>query len=420
MSLITEWYLAAGALLLLMALAGATIARAPFSAAILYLAFGYALGRGGLGLADLDLDVDGHLPLAESIAEIGVVLSLFSVGLRLGTPLGDRAWRVPLRLAGPGMIVTIAIAALAGAWLLDLGWTSALLLGAIVAPTDPVLASDVQIRRVSERDAVRFGLTAEGGMNDGLAAAGVLAALALAAGTAGLGRALAADVLWSLPAGVAIGWACGHAIGSLALALHRRRGAPEGFEVFLLLGLIALAYGLAALAHAEGFLAVFAAAVALRRIERRATARAGRHDPDDAGAPAVIAHQLLVFNRQIELVAEVVVVVLAGALLATVALDLRVLAFAAAVILVARPLAVAVALAGAGVPARERRLLQWFGVRGIGSLYWLAFALNRGAPAGDAAVLTAATLGLIAASIVVHGMSATPVMDWHRRRRRAA
>ena len=421
MSLLTDWYLAAGALLVLMALMGATIARVPFSAGILYLAFGYALGRGGLGLLDLEV-ADHHLPLVESIAEIGVVLSLFSVGLRLGVPLGDPAWRVPLRLAGPGMMITIGVAAFAGWWIFGLGWVSALLLGAIVAPTDPVLASDVQIRRVSERDAVRFGLTAEGGMNDGLAAAGILFALALYAGAANLGRALLTDVVWSLPAGLAVGWACGWGIGSLALALHRREGAPEGFEVFLLLGLIALAYGLATLVHAEGFLAVFAAAVALRRIERRATARADRSGGTggagaSAGAPAVIAHQLLAFNRQIEHIAEVVVVVLAGALLATVALDLRVLAFALAVILVARPFAVGLVLLGAGVPVRERRLLQWFGVRGIGSLYWLAFALNRGVPAADAAVLTAATLGLIAVSVVAHGISATPVMAWHGRRR---
>ena len=423
MSLLTDWYLAAGALLLLMALMGATIARVPFSAAILYLAFGFALGRGGLGLLDLDVGGDHHLLLVESIAEIGVVLSLFSVGLRLGVPLGDPAWRVPLRLAGPGMVITIGVAAVAGWWILGLGWVGALLLAAIVAPTDPVLASDVQIRRVSERDAVRFGLTAEGGMNDGLAAAGILLALALYAGSATLGRAVLTDIVWSLPAGLAIGWVCGSGIGSLALALHRREGAPEGFEVFLLLGLIALAYGLATLVHGEGFLAVFAAAVALRRVERRATARAGRARGAggaagaDAGAPAVIAHQLLAFNRQVEHIAEVVVVVLAGALLANVALDLRVLAFALAVILVARPLAVGLVLAGAGVPARERRLLQWFGVRGIGSLYWLAFALNRGVPAADAAVMTAATLGLIGVSVVAHGVSATPVMAWHVRRR---
>ena len=344
MSLLTNWYLAAGTLLLAMALMGATIARVPFSAAILYLAFGYVLGRGGVGL--LDLDVAGHLPLVEAIAEIGVVLSLFSVGLRLGVPLGDSTWRVPTLLAGPGMVVTIAAAAVAGWWLLGLGWPSALLLGAIVAPTDPVLASDVQIRRITERDSVRFGLTAEGGMNDGLAAAGILLALALSSTPPALGRAILVDVVWSVPAGVAIGWACGSLLGRLALALHRRQGATEGFEVFLLLGLIALTYGAASLLHAEGFLAVFTAAVALRRLERRATARAGGDAvAPAANAPAAITHQLLVFNRQVERIAEVVVVILAGALLATVELDLPVLGFALAVILVARPLAVAVTLA---------------------------------------------------------------------------
>ena len=131
-----------------------------------------------------------------------------------------------------------------------------------------------------------------------------------------------------------------------------------------------------------------------------------------------MAHELLVFNRQVERIAEVVVVVLAGALLATVRLDLRMLAFAAFLLLVARPAAVAACLAGLPVSPRERRLLQWFGVRGIGSLYWLAFALNRGALPGDASVLAAATLAVIALSVLVHGVSATPVMDWHLRRRR--
>ena len=121
-----------------------------------------------------------------------------------------------------------------------------------------------------------------------------------------------------------------------------------------------------------------------------------------------------------ERIAEVVVVVLAGALLATVDLDRRCFAFAALLVLAARPAAVALALTGVPVQVRERRLLQWFGVRGIGSLYWLAFALNRGAPPQDTATLAAATLTAIALSVVVHGVSATPVMDWHRRRRGAA
>jgi sodium/hydrogen antiporter len=420
MSFLTGWFLAAGALLLLMALVGAAIERMPLSAAVLYLAFGYALGRGGSGL--LDVDLADHLPLIEAIAEIGVVLSLFSVGLRLGVPIGDPAWRIPLRLAGPGMVATIAIVTVAAWWIFGLGWASALLLAAIVAPTDPVLASDVQIKHVTERDSVRFGLTAEGGMNDGLAAAGIVLALGLLSPGPDLGHTLLVDIVWALPAGVAVGWACGALVGRLALELSRRDQAGAGFEVFLVLGLIALAYGLASLVRAEGFLAVFAAAVTLRRLERRATAKAAKGDRQRgaATAPAAMAHELLAFNRQVERIAEVVVVVLAGALLATVDLDARCFAFAALLVLAARPAAVAVALAGVPVKVRERRLLQWFGVRGIGSLYWLAFALNRGAPPHDAATLAAATLAAIALSVVVHGVSATPVMDWHRRRRGAA
>jgi len=323
-------------------------------------------------------------------------------------------------LAGPAMVGTIALATVAAWWIFGFGWASALLLAAIVAPTDPVLASDVRIKRVTERDSVRFGLTAEGGMNDGLAAAGILLALALLAPRSSPAAAILSDVVWALPAGVAVGWGCGTPVGRLALALRRRDQAPEGFEVFLVLGLIALAYGVASAVHAEGFLAVFAAAVALRRIERRETAKAGRSSAaqEAAGTPAAMAHELLVFNRQVERIAEVVVVVLAGALLATVQLDGRAFAFAAVVLLVARPVAVAASLAGARVSARERRLLQWFGVRGIGSLYWLAFALNRGTPAEDASVLAAATLAVIGLSVLAHGISATPVMDWHLRRRR--
>src|SRR5262249_37912769 len=182
---------------------GAAIERLPISAAIVYLAFGYALGRDGVGL--LDVDLRSHLPVVRAIAEIGVVVSLFSVGLRLGVPLSDAAWRVPVRLAGPGMIATIILATLAAWALLGVGWGVALLLAAIVAPTDPVLASEVQIRHPTERDRVRFGLSAEGGLNDGLAAAGILLGLALVGHGPRLAEWLAWEVAWSLPAGPVIG-----------------------------------------------------------------------------------------------------------------------------------------------------------------------------------------------------------------------
>lgn len=419
MSGLTAWFLAAGALLVLMALVGAAIERLPISAAIVYLGFGFALGPGGIGL--LDIGLERHLPLIRALAEVGVVLSLFSVGLRLGAPIGDPAWRVPVRLAGPAMVLTIAAGALAAWAIFGLEAGAAILLAAIVAPTDPVLASDVQLKRPTERDRVRLGLTGEGGMNDGLAAGGIVLGLALLDPTEAVAPALAQEFLWALPAGVAVGGLCGTGIARVALALRRRGHSPPGLDVFLVLGLIALAYGLASLVRAEGFLAVFAAGVAVRRIERQATARAGpnRSAQAAAGAPAEMAQELLSFNRQVERIAEVVVVVMAGALLAAVPLDWRAWAFAAALLLVVRPAAVAVGLGGERLPVRERRLLQWFGVRGIGSLYWLAFALERDGAALHAGVLAAATLATIALSVLAHGVSATPVMDWHLRRRRA-
>ncbi len=416
---LSVWFLAAGILLLLMAVIGAAIERLPVSAAIVYLAFGFILGPGAIGL--LEIDLESHRALIRAIAEVGVVLSLFSVGLRLGVPIGDAAWRVPLLLVGPAMALTIAAGALAAWAIFGLGVGAAILLASIVAPTDPVLASDLQLKHPTERDRVRFGLTAEGGMNDGLAAVGIVLGLALLDPVEPVVPALAREVVWSVPAGVALGAVCGTAFARVALGLRRQDRSTPGLEVFLVLGLIALAYGLASVVRAEGFLAVFAAGVAVRRIERRATARAGPGTAaqETAGAPAAMAQELLVFNRQIERIAEVVVVVMAGALLDVALLDWRAWAFAVVMLLVVRPVAVALGVAGAPLSPRERRLLQWFGVRGIGSLYWLVFALDRDAAGADAAVLATATLAVVATSVLAHGISATPVMEWHLRRRRA-
>jgi len=415
---LSVWFLAAGTLLLLMVVTGAAIERLPVSPAIVYLAFGVVLGPGAFDL--LQIDLESHRSLIRAIAEVGVVLSLFSVGLRLGVPIGDSAWRIPLLLVGPAMVLTIAGGAITAWAIFGFGAGAAILLASIVAPTDPVLASDLQLKHPTERDRVRFGLTAEGGMNDGLAAVGIALGLALLDPVERTAPALVRTVVWSVPAGVALGALCGTVFARIALALRRRGPSTPGLEVFLVLGLIALAYGLASLVRAEGFLAVFAAGVAVRRIERHATAQVGpsASAQETAGAPAAMAHELLVFNRQIERIAEVVVVVMAGALLDAALFDWRAWTFALVMLLVVRPVAVALGLAGAPLPPRERHLLQWFGVRGIGSLYWLAFALERDVAGADSPVLATATLAVITASVLVHVLSATAVMDWHLRRRR--
>jgi hypothetical protein len=196
------WALIIGTLLTAMALSGTWVRRLPVSTAMLYLAAGYALGPAGLAL--LSPDPLAYSAILERAAEVAVLISLFASGLKLALPLSDKGWRLPLRLASVSMTITVAlIAAIAMAGFgFSLG--AAVLLGAILAPTDPVLASDVQLREAGDRDRVRFSLTGEGGLNDGAAFPFVMLGLGLLGlhdlGT-GAWRWLAVDVLWAIAGG---------------------------------------------------------------------------------------------------------------------------------------------------------------------------------------------------------------------------
>lgn len=398
------WFLIIGAVLVLMAFAGPLVQRLPVSAAIIYLALGWAIGPAGVGL--LSIDPAKHRNVIEVLAEIAVLVSLFAVGLKLRVPLDRRTWRVPLRLAWWGMLVSIALTASIGWLLLGLSWPLALLLGAVLAPTDPVLAADVQIRAPDDRDAVRFSLTAEGAINDGMAFPMVMLALGLlhahALGEFGT-RWLLVDFLWAVAGGVGVGLACGRLVCRIVLSL-RRSGRVLEFEEFLVLGVIGLVYGVALLTHTYGFLAVFAAALALNRSDQ------GPHAEDK------LASRLSTFTGQAERLCEVAVVLLAGALLAYVEWSAPLLYFVALALLVVRPAAVFAALPGRLLPAAQRRLVAWFGIRGVGSIYYAAFAGTHGVDSAAGESLLGITVGTIAASIVVHGMSATPLMRWHEAR----
>ena len=199
-----------------------------------------------------------------------------SAGLR------DGRWLLPLRLAIVAMLVTVALVAGVGVLALGLPLGAAILLGGILAPTDPVLASDVQVANPGDRDRLRFALTGEAGLNDGTAFPLVLLGLGLL-GLHDIGsfgwRWLAVDVLWAVTVGVVIGAVLGTAVGQLVLYLRRTHKEAVGLDNFLALGLVGLAYGAASLAHGYGFLAVFAAGVALRRLEQQASAQAAGGEP---------------------------------------------------------------------------------------------------------------------------------------------
>ncbi len=424
------WFLVAGGLLLLMALAETFLKRLPLSSALLYLAVGWGIGPAGLGLLTLDPVEDASV--LEHLTEIVVSIALFGAGLKMRVPLRDARWRVPLRLGFVVMTITVGLVAAIGVWGLGLPLGAAVLLGAILAPTDPVLANDVAVEDPTDRDRLRFSLTGESALNDGTAFPFVMLGLGLLGlhdlGP-GLWRWLAVDVLWAVTGGLAIGGALGWAVGHVVLYLRRNRREAVGTDDFLALGLLALAYGVAHAALAYAFLAAFAAGLALRIVERRGTGNG--QAPDDViaaserseelathaeAAPAYMASAVLGFTEQLERIGTVVVVVTVGALLPVAELAWPVVWFVPLMLLVVRPAAVWLGLIGAPLTAIQKGLVGWFGIRGIGSIYYLGYAITHGLDEATSWTLLALTLATVAASAVVHGVSVTPVMNWYQRR----
>ena len=434
------WGLIVGGLLIAMVLTSTLLKRLPLSTAMLYLAVGFALGPAGL--AYLTPDPLVHAGLLERVTEVAVLISLFSVGLKLGLPLSNPHWLLPLRLAFVSMAITVALIALAGVFMLDLPVGAAILLGAILAPTDPVLASAVQVESSGDRDRLRFSLTGEGGLNDGAAFPFVMLGLGLLGlhdlGTGGW-RWLVFDVLWATAGGLLIGGVLGALIGRLVVYLRTRHQESVGLDEFLALGLIALAYGFAVLAQAYGFLAVLAAGIALQRVKEQsgrihrrvadpiaqasppADAEPAAHATHADHASAYMMQAVMGFNEQIERIAELAVVLVLGAMLPFARLPPLTVGFLLLLFLAIRPVSVWLGLIGAPLARDQRLMIAWFGIRGIGSIYYLMYAIQHGLPAPLAERIVAITLAVVTLSILLHGISVQPMMNlyWRRKARQA-
>ena len=428
------WFILSGLLLTVMALSGSLLKRVPLSASLIYIAGGLLVGPLGLGLVSLDPLSDFGVKFLERLSETVVVLSLFAAGLKMRLPLSDKLWYLPLRLALLSMTLTVGLVTLVGVYLLGLPLGAAVLLGAILAPTDPVLAGDVQIESTGDNDRLRFSLTGEAGFNDGTAFPFVMLGLGLL-GLRELGeygwRWLAVDVVWAILAGIAVGALLGALTGRFVIYLRRHHKEAVGLDDFLALGLVFLAYGLTLMIHAYAFLAAFAAGYALRAVERHFSkdedaneevvavaeqAEAEEHAVDHDKAPAYMASAVLGFTEQFERIGTVVMVVLIGAALYFASPTWDALWFVALMFAVVRPLAVGLGLIGSSTNKAQRNLIAWFGIRGIGSLYYLMYAVNHGVPEDLATRLLSLTLITIAASALVHGTSVTPFMAWYQKR----
>jgi NhaP-type Na+/H+ or K+/H+ antiporter len=419
-----HWFLLVGVLLLVMGLSPSLLKRVPLTSAIIYLAVGLIAGPTVLNAFHFNPLKESAL--LETLTEVAVLISLFAAGLKMPVPFSFPRWRTPILLAFLSMVLTVGLVAIFAHYALAIPLGAAVLLGAILAPTDPVLATDVQIRHQDDRDRLRFCLTCEAGMNDGSAFPFVMLGLGLL-GLHGLGDSgltwVLVDVLWSTTAGVVIGAVMGYALGQLSWRLRKRYPAHDLLDDFLGLGLIAAVYGVCELVSAWGFLAVFFAAVALRQSEQQLanppaaapaapfSAVGSIETPKDESVAVTVSRGSLVFKEHLERLSELVLILLVGGTLFVDSWSWRAVSMAAFLFLVARPLSVLVGMSFSRTPWRIRGLVSWFGVRGIGSVYYLMYAIQHGLPEDLALEMIHITLIVVTLSIVVHGISVKPLMS---------
>jgi NhaP-type Na+/H+ or K+/H+ antiporter len=373
--------------------------RRPALAAVVALGAGVLLGPLGLRLLRPQLLDDGA-PI-ESITEIALLICLFCVGLRLRVPMKWSNWRIPLRLSTLTTLATAAMAAAAAHLMFDMDLPEALLLGTILAPTDSILAGEVPSQSDADQDAPAFILSAESGINNGLAAALVLLVLGLMGlsdsdSVAPGSISLAAS--WAAVGGCAAGWLIGAGMARWMTVLDPERQA-EFLEEAMVFATAALAYGAALAIRTDGYLAVFAAGVALSHGGR--LRRPLRNRP--------LMPRLLKIASQIERYAWLAVLVLLGSLIASVEFKPRMLVFAVVLLFLIRPLAVRLGLGGIAMPEAQWRGVAWFTARGVASLYCLVFAINHGLGQPFARQLAGVTLVVVVSSIIASAVTALPI-----------
>jgi NhaP-type Na+/H+ or K+/H+ antiporter len=392
-----------GVVVLLTAWLPLMMRRLPLSLPIACLAIGALLAWSPFPLLPRFNPLENR-EFTERMTEIVVIVALMGAGLKLDRPIGWKRWMTTWRLLGIAMPLTIGALAFLGSWILGLGVASAVLLGACLAPTDPVLASDVQVGppQTGEEDEVRFALTSEAGLNDGLSFPFVHLAIALALaakeGTLLLQHWAFLDVFWRLAAGGVVGWALGKAFGFLSFRM-RGSSLAKTQDGFVALGMTFTTYGLTQLVGGYGFVAVFLAAVAFRASERH-------HD---------FHEQLHDFAEQIERLLMMVLLVCLGSIAASGQLlegiDWRVAVVAFLAIVFVRPTIGWLSLIGSGHPPGESLIIAVFGIRGLGSIYYLAYATGQAEFERVETVWTTVLL-IVLTSIVVHGIAVTPAMRW--------
>ncbi|MBW4634935.1 MAG: sodium:proton antiporter [Iphinoe sp. HA4291-MV1] len=403
-----------GSLLLFVTLLSGWISRLPLSFAIIYLIVGILLGPYGFGLIQLRRAEVFNAEVLKRLTEFVVIISVFSCGLKIVRPLKFQAWNITTRLIVFLMPISILGLAVAGKLFLGMDWGEAILLGAILAPTDPVLASEVQLTDTNDRDELRFGLTSEGGLNDALAFPFVyfgIYALKDNNWKNWFQQWVLVDLIWAIVVGIVIGFVVAKAIVWIDKKIQTMRRADEIMEDFIALGTIFITYSLTEIVNGYGFIAVFIAGLVIQR---------SYINPE---RPLM----QLEFIERLEKLLEIGTILILGTILlvqpmlnyATQSLLVIVLLF-----LIIRPVGAWISTIGGHLQKTYRRrtwypgtrlLFGWFGIRGVGSLYYLSYAFGKGLEGEIGEQISWITYTTIVVSVIVHGISATPLMNWYER-----
>lgn len=397
-----------GLLLLLVTMGSGWIKRLPLSYALIYLVVGIFLGPYGTNL----IQVQPRTEFLERVTEFVVIVSLFSCGLKMNRPLRLRAWNSTIRLIAFLMPISIFAIAISH-WLLNLNWGAAVLLGAILAPTDPVLASEVQLVHIGDRDELRFGLTSEGGLNDSLAFPFVYFGIHWLENDnwqTWLKEWIFVDLIWAIAAGIGMGILVGKGVMWINQQLQNFRSIDALMEDFIGLSIILITYALTEVINGYGFLAVFVAGLMVQRSHSNPNRRLSQ----------------LEFTEQLEKLMEVGTILLLGSLLRIepiLEFGGEALLIAGLLIFAIRPLGAWISTTNLGFSQSPRSrfhpaircLFGWFGVRGVGSLYYLSYALGKSLEGELGAKIAWITSITVVTSIVIHGITATPLMKWYEK-----
>lgn len=344
-----------------------------------------------------------HPEITIHVTELVVIISLMGTGLKIDQPFSFRSWVPPLRLVSVTMVLCIALVALLAVWLLKFNLAAAILLGAVLAPTDPVLASDVQVEPPMEgrKENVKFSLTAEAGMNDGMAFPFTWLAIILAGAGIGsatdLGTWFLRDVLYKIIAGVVCGVLLGRLLAYLVFTIPEKKKFVVIKDGFVAVAATLMVYGITEMVKGYGFVAVFITAITLRNYELEHKYHKKLHD----------------FTDQIErMLVSIVLIVFGGSIIYGILspLNWQMVILGVIFIVLVRPIAAWLGMIGLPLRQREKLVISFFGIRGIGSFYYLAFALYK-EEFGVEKELWATASFIVILSLLIHGFTATTVMQ---------